>query len=178
MGWLLVINPRPSEVNPRLQCDHWGRRNEEMIQANSIRWATWLAASGAAIWIAFHLYYIFSGIVGASILIFSLGVLLMALAVYSLLRSPSLGTAGKIGAGILLVGMTLVFIGAVLTGLNIWKSAWLLAIGGEALTALGLVAFSLGALAGGMRAPWKWLPLILAPVYLASFSTTSASFPA
>jgi hypothetical protein len=74
--------------------------------------------------------------------------------------------------------MALVFLGAALTGLNIWKSAWLLAIGGEALTALGLVAFSLGALAGGMRALWKWLPLILAPVYLASFSTTSSSLPA
>jgi hypothetical protein len=136
------------------------------------------AILGGLLWIAFHLYYIFSGIVGASILFIALGAFLMALAVFSLLRSPVLGNAGKIGAGILLIGMTLVFLGAALTGLNIWKSAWLLAIGGEALTTLGLVAFSLEAMVEGPRGIWKWLPLILAPVNFVSFSTTSASFPA
>lgn len=102
----------------------------------------------------------------------------MALAVFSLVRSPGLGTAGKVGAGILLTGMTLVFLGAALSGLNIWGGVWLLAIGGEALTTLGLVAFSLGAVVEGPRGIWRWLPLIFAPVYLMSFSTTSASFPA
>jgi hypothetical protein len=153
-----------------------------MKQTSSIRWTTWLAVSGGVFWIAFHLYYIFSGIdyleLGAFNLLAALGVFFMALAVFSLLKSPGFVTAGKIGAGILLAGMLLVFLGVALTGLNIWGGAWLLAIGGEALTTLGLVAFSLGAMVEGPRGIWKWLPLILAPVYFVSFSTTSASFPA
>jgi len=153
-----------------------------MNKTNSIRWANWLAVSGGAFWIAFHLYYIFSGIdyleIGASILLAALGLFFMALAVFSLLRGPHLGTAGKTGGGILLAGMTLVFLGASLVGLNLWGGAWLLAIGGEALTTLGLAIFSLGALAQAPRSLWKWVPLFLAPVYFVSFSTTSGSFPA
>lgn len=141
-----------------------------------------LAILGGLLWIAWHLYHIFSGIdyleIGASILLAALGVLFMALAVLSLLRGPNLGNAGKTGAGVLLAGMTLVFLGAALVGLNLWGGAWLLAIGGEALTTLGLVAFSFGALADAPRAFWKWLPLILAPLYFVSFATTSGSFPA
>lgn len=140
-----------------------------------------LATLGGLFWTAFHLYYIFSGIdyreIGPSILLAGLGVLCMALAVFSLLRGPHLGTAGRIGAGTLLAGMALVFFGATLTGTNLWGGAWWLAIGGEALTTLGLAAFSLSALAEGPWALWKWLPLFLAPIYFVSFSTTSSSFP-
>lgn len=149
---------------------------------NQMRRESWLAIGGGILWITFHLYYIFSGIdyrdIGASILLAGLGVFLMALAVLSLLRGPYLSSGGKIAAGILMAGMVLFFLGAILAGLNLWGNAWLLAIGGEALSALGLIAFSFGALTEEPRALWKWLPLLLAPVYFLSFSTTSSSFPA
>jgi hypothetical protein len=54
------------------------------------------AILGGLLWIAFHLYYIFSGIVGASILLIALGAFLMALSVFSLLGSPVLETPGKL----------------------------------------------------------------------------------
>ena len=140
------------------------------------------AILGGLFWIAFHLYYIFSGIdyleIGASILLAGLGAFFMALAVFSLMRGPHLGTAGKIGAGILLAGMIPFFMGAFIVGFNIWEGGWFFAIGGEALSALGLAAFSLGALVDEPRAFWKWLPLFLAPVYFVSFSTMASSFPA
>jgi len=152
-----------------------------MMQTNSIRWATWFAISGGVFWIAFHLYFIFSEIdyleLGAAILLAALGVFFMALTVISLMQSESLGNVGRMGAGVLLAGMLLVFLGATLSGLNIWGGAWLLAIGGEALTTLGLVAFSIGMVAEEPRGIWRWLPLILAPVYFVSFSTTSDNFP-
>ena len=133
-------------------------------------------------WIAFHLYYIFSGIdyreIGPSGLLAGFGVLCMALAILSLLRGPHLGTAGKVGGGTLLAGMALDFLGITSASLKLWGGAWLLAIGGEALTTLGLAGFSLGTLMQGPRPLWKWVPLFLAPVYFVSFSTTPSSFPA
>ena len=140
-----------------------------------------LAALGGTLWVTFHLYYIYSGIsyleIGASILVAGLGVLFMMLAVYSMIAGPHLGAAGKTGAWVLLVGMGLVTLGIFMTGLNIWSGPWFLAIGGEGLSAIGLVAFGLGALADGPQVLWKWLLLFLAPVYFLSFSTTSASYP-
>lgn len=141
----------------------------------------WLAILGGLFWITWHLYYIFSGIdyreIGASILLAALSVFLMASSVYSLVRSQYLGTAGKTAAGFLLFCMILWFFGASLSGLNIWQSGWFLVIVGEALTTLGLAAFSLGALMDEPRMLWKWLPIFLAPIYFISFSTTSDSFP-
>lgn len=140
-----------------------------------------LAILGGLFWIAFHLYFISSGIdyreIGASILLAVLGVLLMVIAIYSLIRSQRLGAAGKATAGFLLFCMGLWVLGASLSGLGIWQGAWLLVIGAEALTTLALPAFSLGVLAEEPRPLWKWLPLFLAPIYFVSFSTTTESFP-
>lgn len=144
--------------------------------------AQFAAILGGLFWIAFHLYYIYSGVdyleITSSILLIALGVFCMTLAVLFLMGGLRLGAAGKTGAGILLVGMTLVVLGAGLVGLNLGGGFWLLVIGGESLTVFGLIAFSIGALAEAPRPPWKWLSLILAPVYFVSFSTTSDSFPA
>jgi len=152
-----------------------------MATSSHMRRESWLAILGGICWIAFHLYFIFSGVdyreLGASILLVGLAVVLMALAVLAILRRPILNVGGRIGAGVLLVGMILVSLGAIVTGLDLWEGAWLLVIGGEAVTALGLVSFSMGALMEAPAASWKWLPLLMAPFYFLSFSTTSTSFP-
>jgi hypothetical protein len=138
------------------------------------------ALLGGPAWIAWHFYYIFSGIdyraLGASIFIPAVAVLLMAVTVYRLLGSSHISSPGKAGAMGLLVGMGLWIAGAILSGFGAcW--AWLIAIAGEMVTTLGLAGLGLGALAEEPRPLWKWLPLFLAPVYFISWTTTAESFP-
>jgi hypothetical protein len=139
-----------------------------------------LAILGGLAWIAWHLYYIFSGIdaqaIGASIFVPAIAVLLMAVTVYRLWGSSHIGSPGKAGAMGLLVGMGLWIAGATLSGLGVdW--AWLIAIAGEMVITLGLAGLGLGALAEAPRPVWKWLPLFLSPVYFISWTTTAESFP-
>jgi len=140
-----------------------------------------LALLGGLFWIAWHLWFIFSGVdfreIGATILAAAAAVALMAAAVFKLWRGAHIGKPGQAGALVLLGGMIAWITGAALSGLGAnW--AWLLAIGGEMITTLGLAGLGLGALAEAPRPLWKWIPLFLAPVYFISFTTTGASFPA
>ena len=99
-----------------------------------------------------------------------------ALAVYRLRSGPFLGQAGRAGGLVLMAGMVLYIAWAGLAGLGVgWP--WLPAIAGQVLTTIGLAALGLGALAQAPREPWKWIPLLLAPVYYLSFSSIPESFP-
>ena len=141
----------------------------------------WLAFLGGFFWITFWLYYIFSGIdyreLGAIVLIAALGTLFMALAVFSLMQGQHLGTSGKATAGFLLFGKALFVLGAFLSGTAIWPGGWLIAIGGEMLTTLGLIAFGLGLLADQPRPLWKWIPLIMVPFYFLSWASDPGGRP-
>src|SRR5574341_14315 len=147
------------------------------------RWAGPSGMLGGVLWTGFHLWYAISGAdlaVDAAarkvVAVAGIAVLLMALTWLSISRRPPNNAASRAAALTCVAGTALVAAGALIRAAGGEAASRLVAVAGQSVNALGMLAFGAMTLIRRILPRFNLLPLLMVLVYVPSLMVPGA-FP-